>query len=228
MFFSLFFLFFLRTVETYFFMMLTVSCKLNLNLIFFPHSSLPIARDLLCEHWAGYFSEYSQSTLHSSVECLGPCNKHVLSPVSTLLRWPSYFLHFLERPLSGLIGEVDSTPLHIFLWPAGLESSWLGFLRCFPFVYLFNHFHYLKHIVGFPMCPNLEFLILEISLISPDGRKGVDQYFIQMFRFLRVVRSREKRGVCWVSLVVWRLFSSGVYEVSSLCNSLWNFSCNGC
>ena len=38
---------------------------------------------------AAYFSEYSLSNFHYTVECLGPCNKHNFAPVGPSLGWPA-------------------------------------------------------------------------------------------------------------------------------------------
>ena len=70
--------------------MLLISCALNLKLTDFLCLYLPLTRYFSCGCWAAYFYEYNLRTLHSYLECIGPCNKHVFPPVGTLLRWPAY------------------------------------------------------------------------------------------------------------------------------------------
>ena len=68
--------------------MMLASLKLLLNstvlLCFLPQDWASLS---LCGLYAAYFLEYCFSTLYFSKECLGPCNKHVLSaPVVFSLR----------------------------------------------------------------------------------------------------------------------------------------------
>ena len=92
--------------------MVLASLTLLSNLTELPQLFLPSewASFSFCGRCAAYFLEYYSSNLHSSEECPGPCNKHVLSALVIFsLRETAFFvLRLPERPFSGLIGKADS------------------------------------------------------------------------------------------------------------------------
>ena len=84
----------------------------------------------LCGRCAAYLVEFSFSTLHSFVECPGPCNKHSFPLVGQLLGWPAFsFLHLPARPVSGLVGEADSHTFRFLPLLARLASVLIGVLE---------------------------------------------------------------------------------------------------
>ena len=111
------------------------SCVSSSNLTALTRFLLPPERAYfyLCGRCEAYFLEYSLSTLHSLVDCPGPCTKHVFSEVDRLLRWPAQFLLCLPAcTFLGLVGDVASTTLLFLIRLAQLVSDLMMILEGVP------------------------------------------------------------------------------------------------
>ena len=98
-----------------FFLVIGSSCSMMLASLTLMLDSEVLLNPVFPPGWASlslygrctaYFLEYSFSTLHSSEECTGPCNKHVLSaPVVLSLVETSFFVFQLPaRTFLRLVG----------------------------------------------------------------------------------------------------------------------------
>ena len=153
--------------------MMLASLMLLSYMKYLPRLILPPERALLslCGRWTAYFLEYFLITLHSSEECLGPCNKHVFYCTGCIIAWRACFF-CLVLASAALIrvdrwGEFSSLSFPDMTITVGICPS-ICFRRWFSFVQLFNNFHLLKYGAGFPAGLNLKTHSLNIGLIFPS------------------------------------------------------------
>ena len=76
----------------------------------------------LCGRCEAYLTEYSFSNFHSSVECPGPCNKHVSPLVGQFLGWPAFFFPVLASAACVGVGRRGGFSSLSFPAMAGMVS----------------------------------------------------------------------------------------------------------
>ena len=161
--------------------MVFTSCVLPSNLTNLPHLGLPSGRDYFwCGLWATYFSGHSLSNLHSSVECPGPCNKHVFFTGSIIARRDCNFCPVLYR--AAIIGVGGRGGFSSLFFPnmtvtVGICPN-IFFRGWFSFVHLFNNFHFLEHGASFPEMVHFEIPSLKVRLILSSVGHRLKKDFI--------------------------------------------------
>ena len=103
----------------------------------------------LCGSCSVYFPEYSFSTLHSSKECPGPCNKHVftgrtITRVVYIIFLALYRVALLEVGWQFVFSYLScpSITVTVGIFPRS------GFIRCSSFLDLLGDLHLIGHFTG--------------------------------------------------------------------------------